>query len=175
MYTLDDVRRYREAKGKKKLILDTNLLLLLFVGTCDINFLPICNSTSKYTKNHYEILLKIFRFFDAEIVVTPHIIAELSNIAIRDIKEPKIHYFLRLVVDKLRNYKEEHVALGQLLGIKINLLARYGFPDLSIIETAKKIDAIILTDDISLALYSDSFNVRSIKFGAVTADYILKT
>lgn len=174
MYSIKSVKKYRETKGKKKLILDTNLLLLLLVGICDSNFLSKCECTHKYAINDYRLLLKIFKYFESEIIITPHILAEFSNISIRDIKEPKIHYYLQTVLNKLKDYKEEHISLERLLSIRVNILALYGFTDMSIIEGAKKIDAVILTDDIGLGLYADSRNIPSIKFGALRANELIK-
>ena len=173
MYTLDNVRVYRETKGKKKLIIDTNLLLLLLVGACDKNFLQSCDCTRKYTGNDYDLLLKILRFFESEIIITPHILAEFSNFFRRDIKEPKIHYYLTTVMDRLKNYKEEHISLERLLGTKVNILVMLGFPDMSIIEAAKKIDAVILTDDVGLSVYADSSQIPNIRFSAVSASELI--
>jgi len=174
MYTLDSVRLFREKIGKKKIILDTNLLLLLLVGGCDKNFLNQHACTEKYTGIDHDLLINIFRFFDPTIVITPHILTEFSNLSRRDIKEPRIQHFIATVRDRLKNYKEEQVSLGRLLNTKVSVLALYGFADMSIIEVAKKIDAVVLTDDISLALYADSFHIPSIKFGALKADNLLK-
>lgn len=170
MYTIADVRRYRETRGKKKLILDTNLLLLLLIGACDKSFLEKCTCTKKYTHEDYELLVKILRFFGSEIVITPHILAEFSDLSMRDIKEPKIHYYLATVIDKLKNYKEEHVSLERLLNTKVKILAMLGFPDMSIIEASKKIDAVILTDDMRLGLYANSCQIANIPFSAVSAN-----
>lgn len=173
MYTLDSIRSYRETRGRKKLILDTNLLLLLLIGACDKNFLQSCDCTRKYTGDDYGLLLKILRFFESEIIITPHVLAEFSDLSRRDIKEPKIHYYFTMAVDRLRHYKEEHIALERLLSTKVNILVLFGFPDMSIIEAAKKIDAVILTDDIDLSLYADSCQSANIRFGAVKANEFL--
>lgn len=173
MYTLDSIRTFREKFGKKKIILDTNLLLLLLVGLCDKKFLSQHGCTEKYTDIDHEILIKIFKYFDPIIVITPHILAEFSNLSKRDIKEPRIHYYIATVINSLKNYQEEQVSLERLLSTKVSTIALYGFTDISIIEAAKKIDAVILTDDIGLALYADTSRIPSIKFGAVKANSIL--
>lgn len=173
MYTLDNVRNYRETRGKKKLILDTNLLLLLLIGACDKNFLRGCDCTKKYTDNDHDLLLKMLRFFESEVVITPHILAEFSNLLRRDIKEPKLHYCLTTIMDRLKNYKEEHISLERLLGTKVSILILLGFSDMSIIEAAKKIDAVILTDDIGLSVYADSSQIPNIRFGAVSANELV--
>lgn len=173
MLTLNDVRRYRETRGKKKLVLDTNLLLLLLIGSCDKNLLSRSACTQKYTSSDYDLLVTTLRFFNAEIVITPHILAEFSDFSRRDIKEPKIHYYLMTVVDRLKAYQEEHVPLERLLGVEIKILAMLGFPDMSIIEAAKKIDGVILTDDIGLSIYADSSRIANIRFSAMIADQLL--
>jgi hypothetical protein len=173
VYTLNEVRRYRETRGKKKLILDTNLLLLLFIGGCDKKFLPSCQCTEKYTEDDYNLLLKVLNFFEPEIVITPHILAEFSNISRRDIKEPKIHYYLMMVMDKLQHYKEEHIPLDRLLGLGINVIVLFGFPDMSIIEAAKKLGGVILTDEISLGLYANSNQIPNVSFSAVRANQLI--
>jgi hypothetical protein len=174
MYKIEDVKKYRLTRGKKKLILDTNLLFLFLVGACDESFLPKCECTQKYTVNDYKLLLEIFRYFESDIVITPHILAEFSNISIRDIKEPKIHYYLQTVLNRLKSYKEEQVSLERLIRVKVNILALYGFTDMSIIEGAKKINAVILTDDMGLGLYADTCKIPSIKFGALRSYELMK-
>ena len=174
MYTLDSVRLFRQTVGKKQLLLDTNLLLLLLVGACDKTFLPKFNCTSKYTEDDYNLLISIFNFFETKIVITPHILAEFSDISIRDIKAPKIHYYFATVLNRLKNYREEHIPLERFFGMQVSILAIYGFPDMSIIEASKKLDAVILTDDIGLGEYANSCRIANIKFGAVKADRLLK-
>lgn len=77
------------------------------------------------------------------------------------------------VVDKLKGYKEENISLDRLLETKVNILAIYGFPDMSIIEAARKIDAVILTDDISLGQYANSCRIANVSFSAVSANNLL--
>jgi len=173
MYTLEDIRRYCKERGKKKVMVDTNLLLLFLVGSCDINFLSSCESTSKYSKNDHQLLLGMLRYFDSEIVITPHVLAEFSNLSRRDIKEPRLSYYLATVLDALKRHKEEHVPLEIILKSKINVLSSYGFTDISITEAALKINAVILTDDIGLGLYADSKNIANIKFAAAKADMLI--
>ena len=176
MYTLSEVRRFRETKGKKKLILDTNLLLLLLIGACDKSLLSLCQCTDKYTGEDYDLLLKLLYFFESKIVITPHVLAEFSNISRRDIKEPKIDYYLTTVINRLKCYREENVSLDRLLEMGVKVAVLFGFPDMSIIEATKKADAVILTDDIGLGEYANSCQMPSVSFGAVQAnDLILST
>ena len=118
-------------------------------------------------------MIQIFRYFESEIIVTPHIIAELSNLSIRDIKEPKIHYYFNTIVNKLRSYKEEHISLERLLGLEVKILMKFGFPDMSIIEVAKKMDAVILSDDLALCLYANSCKVPNFNFKNIISSELI--
>lgn len=173
MYTLESVRVYRERGTKKKLILDTNLLLLLLIGAHNKALLKDCQSTKNYTADDYDLLLQVLLYFQTEIVITPHILAEFSDFSRRDIKEPQIQQYLMMVRDKLKTYHEEHVSLPQLLETNLRVLVTLGFPDISIIEAAKRVGAVILTDDIGLGEYANESRIPSVKFGAVRADYTL--
>jgi hypothetical protein len=175
VYTLNEICRYREKYGKKKLILDTNLLLLLLIGGYDKSCLDKYQCTEKYTGNDYVLLLKVLNFFKSEIVITPQILAEFSNQTIRDIKNPKIHHFIMMVRDKLRQYKEEYVPLDKLLDIEVKTIVIFGFPDMSIIEAASKIDAVILTDEINLCDHANFKRIPNIRFSALRAANTLIT
>lgn len=174
MYTLDDIRRYREKYGKNKLVLDTNLFILLLVGAYDKNFFKNCSATKGFCSSDYDLLLEIFKYFDTKIIITPHILTEISNLSRRDIKKPEIDYFFKVVVDQLKSCKEESVSLERLLGIKIEVLTNYGFPDMSIIEVAKKMGAVILTNEINLCGYANLSCVVNINFSNIKANQIIK-
>jgi predicted nucleic acid-binding protein len=174
VYTLEDIVKFRQKyPTKKRLVLDTNLLLLLLVGGCDKKLLKNYTSTRKYSDDDYDLLIKILRHFESSIVITPHILTEISNLSRRDIKEPQLSYYFKTVIDKLKNCKEEHIPLENLIGVKIDILSRFGFTDISIIEVAQKIEAVILTDDIALCLHATSlYCIPSINFQNIKGDHI---
>jgi len=173
VYSLAEVRGYCESRGKRKPILDTNLLLLLLVGVCDKNFLSQHSCTEKYTSEDYDLLVKVLRYFEAEIIITPHVLAEFSDLSRRDIKEPRLNYYLSRVAEKLKSYREEHISLERLLNTKVHLLALYGFPDISLIEAAKKTSAVLITDDIGLGAYATSCLIPNVSFSAVQANSLI--
>lgn len=159
-----DVQRYRETYGLNKLVLDTNLLLLLLIGSFKIDSLTKCKCTQKYNSEDYKLLLQIISFFEKKIVITPHILAEFSNLSKIDIKDPQIVEYIAYVIEQLRGYQEQHTPLVELLNIDIVLLARFGFPDVGIIETAKTLNAFILTDDGNLSRHADRIGIANCYF-----------
>ena len=63
------------------LLLDTNLLLLLFIGGKDTSFIKKAKTLSAYTEEDYELLqefVSLNRF--TGLLTTPHIITEVSNL-----------------------------------------------------------------------------------------------
>lgn len=174
MYTFESICEFRKSRGKKKIILDSNLLLLLFIGGCDHRWLITCDCVKNYSAENYKLLLRILSLFDPEIIITPHILTEVSNFSKRDIKEPKIHHYISTVVSRLKNYKEEHISLESMLGINLKLLVRFGFTDMSIFEVSKKNNAVILSDDLGLCLLADSNSVPNIHFKRIIGAELLK-
>lgn len=170
MYQLSEIRAFCEARGKYKVILDANLLLLFLVGACDTAFIAQHKCTQKYTKDDYALLLNILRYFKSEIVITPHILAEVSDLSRRDITGPRLTHYITRMVERLKTYKEEHVTLERLLESKIHLIASYGFPDMSIIEGAKTLGAAVITDDYALSAYAITCKIPSVSFSALRAE-----
>lgn len=130
-----------------KLILDTNLLLLYFVGNYDSSFISRCPTTQDFTEQDYIRLINIVKD-SKEILITPQILAEVSNLSER-ISEPKFSLYMQSLISKLSTFNEKHIPMIQLLNDEKNLI-RLGFTDLSIVEVSKKYDCIILTKDFKL-------------------------
>src|SRR6266403_239030 len=96
-----------------KLVLDTNLLILYFLGIYRPEMISSCNFTSNYSKEDF-ILLKEYIKLNNIIYITPQIIAELSNQS-NFLKEPGLKEYLKLVINELGKIKEDYVPLTDLL------------------------------------------------------------
>ena len=75
--------RYR----RQGILIDTNILLLYFVGTVNRERISQFNRTEKFTPEDYDILQSMMQQFQ-KIVTTPNILTEVSNL-INQIKEPE--------------------------------------------------------------------------------------
>ncbi len=166
MYDLKSIIAFREAKGKQKLILDTNLLILLLVGFFDPDHIENCPRTKGFCKDDFDLLLKILENFESEIIITPHVLAELSNLSKSKmgVPEDKISSYFKVIIDKLSKFQEEHIPLKELIGIDLKILVRFGFPDMSIIESSKKLRAIILTKEDDMVDHARSIGIKAINF-----------
>lgn len=87
----------------KKLIIDTNLLVLFAVGSID-NGKQIKNSKKlrAYSTQDFDLLIKLMANFD-ELYLTPYIAAETSNLLHRDLTgwaKEQVFSFLRIVFNE---------------------------------------------------------------------------
>ena len=75
-YLIDLIGLYK-AKG---LLIDTNLLLLYFIGTYDPDRIPRFKRTMSFTVDEFLLLDAIFTNFD-KVITTPNILTEISNLS----------------------------------------------------------------------------------------------
>ena len=162
----DLISLFEKEYGKKKLVLDINLLILLMVGFFDSTYIPQCRITERFTEQDYQLLLSICQHFESEIIITPHIMAELSNLSRskRGISDDRLRMYFNVAVDKLNQYKEEHIPFGEIAAIDLGIIVNFGFTDMTIVEAAKKLGAVILTDDLPLAEHAVSCGMVAINF-----------
>ena len=165
MYDLKSIVAFRETKGRQKLVLDTNLLILLFVGYFDAEHIDSCPRLNAFTKSDYFLLLEILKNFEPEIVITPHVLSELSNLSKRKMAlDDRMQDYFTMVIEKLKAFHEEHIPLIDLIGLDLNAIVSIGFSDITIIEAAKKLGAIILSNDFDMVNHALGQSLWAINF-----------
>ena len=67
----------------KGLLLDSNLLLLYFVGCAGVELIPTHPRLSSYKQVDFELVAQIFHHFTKHggVVTTPHILTEVTNLS----------------------------------------------------------------------------------------------
>lgn len=168
MYSLSEIEHFIFQHRPEGLIVDTKILILLFVGIYSPDFIKECKLTSdKYTQDDFELLKKIISFFQ-KVIITPHVVAEISNLSIRDVKgnEKLLAYFGGVIkFFKSASTEERHLELGRLVNIDIHLITQFGFTDMAMFELSrsKGTKMPILTDDLRLAVFAGT-RIPIIKF-----------
>ncbi|NEO58058.1 MAG: hypothetical protein F6K54_36400 [Okeania sp. SIO3B5] len=74
-------KKYRS----KGILVDTNILLLWFVGKVNEKRISQFNRTEKFLPEHYQLLDRLLKF--AKIVTTPNILTEINSL-INQLGEP---------------------------------------------------------------------------------------
>jgi len=140
-----------QSRLHRGLLVDTNLLLLLFVGSHDQTLIERFKRTRNrgYTADDFVLLRNLVGRF-SRIVTTPHILAELSNLSMH--MPTDMGRYFACLARALGTFREEQVPKDDLLSPKWrHVLPRIGFTDLSIIEAAPRGDYLVLTDDCEAA------------------------
>lgn len=148
MYDLNDIRKYIFRDAPEGLIVDTNLLILFLIGKYDIDLVENCRLTSKYHKDDYELLCRIMQLFK-KLIITPHIVAEISNLSKNELKDQKLAAYVSVFINFLNtpSLEEKYVGIEKFFGVEIKLISYFGFTDMAIYELSKDSKLPFITDD----------------------------
>jgi hypothetical protein len=149
------VARYR----RRGLLVDANLLLLFFVGVANPEEIPRFKRTNHYTLEDFELLGEFVARFE-RVVVTPHILTEVSNLAGQLPDHAKPGVFSALTIG-LEHLDERHTVALELS--KHESFSRFGITDSAVLAHARD-ELLVLTDDFRLSGYLQSLGVDVFNF-----------
>jgi rRNA-processing protein FCF1 len=147
------------AYRNKGLLIDSNVLLLFFVGLHDRTRIEKFKRTSQFTVEDFELLVDFIRQFK-EVVTTPSILTEVSNL-LGQLPEKLRYSFHEHFANGLKNLREDYTP-SQELGDQKGL-PKFGLTDTAILQAASG-KYLVLTDDFRLAQYLEHRNVGVINF-----------
>jgi hypothetical protein len=137
------IARYRS----RGVLLDSNLLIVLVVGSYDEHLIRSFKRTRTFTVDDYHLLCAFLARFEA-IATTPSVLTEVSNLA-QPLNRRENHRLFKSFGALIARFRERYAASDVLS--KTDLFARHGLTDASIGEIARG-SFLALTDD--LPLYS---------------------
>ncbi len=150
-YVDDLIGRYR----RKGLLIDTNLLILLFVGLRDPQRIRTDKRTQKYVPEDHDTLVKILNIFE-KVITTPNILTEVSNLLDADSFED--------FAEGLGSFEEYYLSSADLA--KTVEFRKFGMTDKGIRHLAAD-QYLVLTDDFRLSQYLQSNNVDTLNFNHI--------
>lgn len=152
------------------LFVDTNLLLVYFIGNYDYATGYRLVNESRYTRGRYrpedfEILDALLKNFHSRIT-TPHILAEVGNL-INTLPAGASRFCIELLRNTIPVLQERNVSANDL--VKDDEFLVFGVADMSIIKAAASKPCLTLTDDFKLSGYMrdcgmDVLNFHEIKY-----------
>ena len=131
----------------RTLLIDTNLLLVLIVGAHDRGQIERFKRTRAYTADDFDLLSSYVSGF-AELVVTPNVLTEVSNLA-GQLSEPLRGRVLTALGLLAMQVPERYFPSGE--AAREPEFSRLGLADVSVLLTARE-DVAVLTDDLPLYL-----------------------
>ena len=143
----------------KQIIIDTNLLLLFIVGLTDCHLIGKHKRTKNFEVADYDLLLNCLSMYQ-EIVVTPHILTETSNLLSQAPESTALS--LRIMLSELlKTQKEEFESSSEV--IKHDSFLRLGLTDSAIIRLVER-GIPLITVDLDLYLSAVKHNPNVINF-----------
>ena len=146
----------------KGLLIDTNLLLLYFVGANDPDRIQKFKRTMKFSIQEFNLLARFFRLFK-KIVTTPNVLTEVSNLLGQlpeNLHESFYADFARHISDL-----EEHYGPSAYLATTPSF-NRFGLTDSGIAELVRG-KYLVLTDDFALFGYLQNRGIDAINFNHI--------
>jgi rRNA-processing protein FCF1 len=159
-YYVELIYRY-QGKG---ILIDTNLLLVYFIGSYDSSLISKFKCTLAFTLEDFYLLERVFNFFK-RIVTTPNILTEVNSLANQLPQNIKLSYYTTMAQHISR--LEEHY-LTSIKLCSLDHFIKFGLADSAIIELVKG-KYLVLTDDFRLANYLQTVNIDVINFNHIRA------
>ncbi len=157
-YIEDLLSRYR----RKGALIDTNLLLVYFLGSLDVKEIPKYKRTKMYTEEDFYILSKIITYME-NIVTTPSILTEISNLSWQ-LPEHILKKYTGVFVRGINALQEDYLPSKEIS--KTNEIHRFGITDAGIFLSAKD-RYLVITDDFRLSQYLQFQKIDVINFNHI--------
>ena len=159
-YVDDLIGRYRRAG----ILVDTNLLLLFFVGDYDRVLVERFKRTAnKFVAEDFDTLCLLLEQFNL-IITTPHVLTEVSN-WLGNLSEPAKTRCFNRFAQLIRSAMHEQYTSGSSLSDN-SAFVSFGIADASIYDTARD-SYLVLTDDLPLYAYLSGNGVDVLNFNEI--------
>ncbi|MBW4479287.1 MAG: hypothetical protein KME54_21140 [Tolypothrix brevis GSE-NOS-MK-07-07A] len=147
---------------QKGILIDTNILLLWFVGTVNQSRISQFNRTEKFLPEDYDLLVSILSYF-SKIVTTPNILTEVNSL-VNQIGEPERSQCYSVFAQAMTVLDEFYIE--SVNAVQLNNFIKYGLTDCGIVTLAKN-KYLVLTDDFKLANYLQKVGIDTINFNNI--------
>ena len=159
---MDDTKFLLSKYLQKGILVDTNILLLFFVGLTNPDRISRFKRTQQFIREDYELLIQILNRFP-KVITTPNILTEVNSM-LNQLGEPERNLaflVLRQFLAIGSIFEELYVPSSQV--IEREDFVRFGLTDCGISEVAKD-RYLILTDDFRLANTLQSQGIDTVNF-----------
>jgi hypothetical protein len=129
MYSLSDIDKYVLRYQPKGIIVDTNPLMLLMVGYFNPARIQTCKTTSMFCEKDFDVLKDIVTRFK-KIIVTPYILAELSNHSMKSWgrESRDLYAYFQKMISFMESAEESNHSLKNLLNKEVEKRGCLSFP-----------------------------------------------
>lgn len=155
------VRKLQTFRSKKLgLLVDTNLLLLYFIGGFRLGLIRSFSRTSEFSEADFRLLAQIIYHFNHRIATTPHILTEVSNF-LGQHHEPERSALLKFLGDSIKAWNEERPVARQLA--RFDFFPKFGLTDTGIVDVSRS-SCLVLTNEWPLSGFLAKRNIAVLHF-----------
>lgn len=158
-----------EADSRKGVLIDTNILLLLILGSADINQVGRNNRLRKYTPQDLQLVQELIKRSRGPILATPHVLAETDNLARQALNgslQKKAMVFIRNLIINL-----EEVPIPSKQAVQDPVYFWLGLTDAGIAQVKTR-GCIVLLDDGRLADHLTQTGIKALNFNHLRLEYL---
>ncbi len=153
---------FLEKYRSKGALIDTNLMVLIAVGSYRIDRIATFKRTIQYTSEDYQLMMRIMIHFERRIT-TPHILTEVDNLT-RQLPEAEHQALAQTMARLIANLFEIHIPATD--AIQTRNYPRVGLTDCVTISASNEV--LTITDDFQLSgllsqLGRDVVNINHIR------------
>jgi len=152
----------------RTVLVDTNLLVLLIIGLTDPELIGKHKRAQAFSADDF-LLLELFLAGHEQVLVTPGILAETSNL-LRQTAEPVRSALLARLAVLIDNVTEVHIP-GR-TAASSSCFLRLGLTDCSILEAAKEAGHLV-TVDLDLYLEAARTGLHATNFNHIRQEHLL--
>lgn len=153
----------------KGILVDTNILLLLFVGEANKDRITRFPRTEQFRLSDYDLLVDLLRRFKT-IATTPNILTEVNSL-INQLGEPDRSMCYEVFATRLPSLEETYLPSKEVASLEWHFLS-YGLTDCSMAELAQN-RYLVLTDDLKATSYLLSQGIDVVNFNNLRSDYMI--
>jgi len=157
--TLDGLIDRYQSRG---LLVDTNILLLHFVGSFDRRLIPRFKRTMQFREEDYDLLTGLISRF-RRLVTTPHVMSEVNSLS-GQIGEPARTKYFAEFARQIAVLDEQYVPSAT--AAQVEQFVKVGLADSGILHLAGK-RYLVLTDDARLFAILGHLGIDAVNFNHI--------
>ena len=159
---------FPDPRKSKGLLIDTNLLVLLTIGTLSTSQIGK-GRTGHYTVEDFKLLLRIIDEFQV-LIVTPNILTEASNLL--EGTSYKGINALSILMEIAKKLEEEYKSSLPIMQDYSKSYTKFGLSD-AVIHAMAKENYIVLTQDLRLCSYLEALGLNALNFNHFRVNTLL--
>lgn len=155
--------------SRQNLLLDSNLLLLLLVGSYNRSLIASFKRVGSFSLRDYELLERIVAGF-RDLVATPHILTEVSNLA-NSLPVPLKEFWFDHFALRIARIDERYIPAKEL--VTLPEFSIFGITDTALALLAK--GTLLVTADDRLCSHLQRRQLLAISFNQMRSSYLMES